>query len=266
MGLMAPYGDVDKMLETVVNNLEVTNDLDIQPEVRCRVLMTSTLESFTIGHTIVLSRGLIDVLPDEASLAAILAHELGHVTLGHRMDTQFAFFSHMRFDDKETFHHFGFARNAEEEEAANKKGAELLKKSPYRDQSGSAQAFFQALQERAKEIPNLISPHLGDSIPGTSTIASGEISRQPATKSATNTLAALPIGGRIIVQPWDDRLVMRKAEPEGAIAEYEKMPFEVAPFLIYLTRPSANFATNESGVVAVKSEIDADQPLPLSKP
>src|SRR5579863_5079253 len=57
LGLLAPYGDVDRILETVVNNLEVTNELDIQPEVRCRVLMTSTLESFTIGHTIVVSRG-----------------------------------------------------------------------------------------------------------------------------------------------------------------------------------------------------------------
>jgi hypothetical protein len=182
------------------------------------------------------------------------------------MDTQFAFFSHMRFDEKETFHHFGFARNAEEEEAANKKGAELLKKSPYRDQSGSAQAFFQALQERGKEIPNLISPHLGDSIPGTSTIAVAVTSQQPTTKSAANTVAALPLGGRIIVQPWDDRLMLRKLEPEGSVAEYEKMPFEVAPFLVYLTRPSANSHANESGVVAVKSEINLDQPLPLAKP
>jgi hypothetical protein len=121
------------------------------------------------------------------------------------------------------------------------------------------------LQERAKEIPNLISPHLGDSIPNSSTIASTAISGQPDSKSASNILAALPLGGRIIVQPWDDRLVMRKVEPEGAIAEYEKMPFEVAPFLIYLTRPSANSA-NTSGVIAVKSELDMDQPLPLSKP
>jgi hypothetical protein len=28
--------------------------------------MTTPLESFTIGHTIVVSRGMIDVLPDEA--------------------------------------------------------------------------------------------------------------------------------------------------------------------------------------------------------
>ena len=58
VGLLSPPGDVDKVLETVVNNLEVTNNLDVQPEVRCRVLTTGTLEMFSIGHTIVLSRGL----------------------------------------------------------------------------------------------------------------------------------------------------------------------------------------------------------------
>src|SRR5260370_23520165 len=119
-GLIAPRGEVDKVLEAVVNNLEVTNSLDITPEVRCRVLMTSTLESFTIGHTIVLSRGLIDVLPDEASLSPILAHELCTVLLGHRIDSQFAFFSRVRFDEAETFRHFDLARTPEEEEAAKR--------------------------------------------------------------------------------------------------------------------------------------------------
>ena len=60
LGLLAPRGDVDKVLETVVNNLEVTNNLDIEPEIRCRVLMTSTLESFTIGHTIVSAEPRLD--------------------------------------------------------------------------------------------------------------------------------------------------------------------------------------------------------------
>src|SRR5215475_9096859 len=211
LGLLAPYGDVDRILETVVNNLEVTNELDIQPDVRCRVLMTSTLESFTLGHTIVVSRGLIDVLPNEASLAALLAHELGHVTLGHRMDTQFAFFNRTRFDEKETFHHFGFARNAAEEEAANQKGIALLKKSPYVDQSGTAQAFFQALQTRAKQIPNLISPHLGDRVPTNWTVsevapASTSMAQDASLKTVTATTAALPLGGRIKVEPWNDQL------------------------------------------------------------
>src|ERR1019366_4354125 len=66
--LLATRGDVEKMLETVLANLEVTNDITLDRPVNVRVLLTSPLESFTIGHTIVLSRGLIDVLPDEASL------------------------------------------------------------------------------------------------------------------------------------------------------------------------------------------------------
>ena len=252
MGLMAPYGDVDKVLETVTNNLEVTNDLNIQPEVRCRVLMTSTLESFTMGHTIVLSRGLIDVLPDETSLAAVLAHELGHVMLGHRMDTEFAFFNRVRFDEKDTFHHFGFARSAEEEAAASRKGLELLKKSPYQDKSGTAQAFFEALQKREKEVPNLISPHLGDRVPKHWANTSETNAQQ--TVKAANAIVALPLGARVKVEPWDDRLVMLKAQPEEAVAEYEKMPFEVSPFLVYLTRQNGNAVANDVGAVAIKTE------------
>src|ERR1700758_1916942 len=156
LGLMAPKGDVDKVLETVVNNLEVTNNLDIEPDVRCRVMTTTTLESFTLGHTIVLSRGLIDVLPDEASLAAILAHELAHVVLGHRMDSQFAFFDQLLVDDKDTFRHFGFARTPEEETAANARAVQLIENSPYKNQLANASLFLQALSSRQKEIPNRI--------------------------------------------------------------------------------------------------------------
>ncbi len=86
VGLLAPPGAVEKILETVANNLEVTNNLDI--DVHCRVLLTSTLESFSIGHTIVMSRGLIDVLPDEASLATALAQELAAIKITKPFDGQ----------------------------------------------------------------------------------------------------------------------------------------------------------------------------------
>lgn len=257
IGLMAPHGDVDKVLETVVNNLEVTNNLDIEPEVRCRVLMTSTLESFTMGHTIVVSRGLMDVLPDEASLAAILAHELGHVVLGHRMDTQFAFFNRLRFDEKETFRHFGFARTPEEEQAANQKGIELLMHSPYKDQVRTAQRFLQALQSRSKEIPNLISPHLGDRVPTTWAITSAISGAEASAATAANAMTALPLGGRVKVEPWSDQLQLLKSKPAGAVAEYEKMPFAVAPIVLYLTRQGDSFSAEVPGAVAVKSDTDS---------
>ena len=88
VGLLAPPGDVDKVLQTVVNNLIASNNLDLQADVRCRVLLTAPLESFAVGHTIVVSRGLLDVLPDEASLAMVLAHRLSHIVLGHPLRHQ----------------------------------------------------------------------------------------------------------------------------------------------------------------------------------
>jgi len=256
-GLLAPRGEVDKVLEAVVSNLAVTNNLDITPEVRCRVLMTSTLESFTLGHTIVLSRGLIDVLPDEASLASILAHELGHVVLGHRMDSQFAFFNRVRFDEKETFRHFDFARTPEEEQAAKLKGTELLSNSPYKEQSGTAQLFLQALKNRAREIPNLISPHLGDRLSTSWTIVAAVFSAQSPdadAKPAANVIAALPLGGRIKVDPWTDQLRMLKSKPVGTVAESEKMPFEVTPFIIYLTRQGEHSSPEPLGAISAKAD------------
>jgi hypothetical protein len=244
LGLLAPAGEVDKVLETVVNNLEVTNNLNIEPEIRCRVLMTSTLESFTIGHTIVLSRGLVDVLPDEASLAAVLSHELAHVVLGHRIDTQFAFFDRMLFDEKDAFRHFGFSRTPAEEMAADQKGLELLKNSPYKDQLATAQLFMNALASRSKDIPNLISPHLGDRVPSSDV---STLSTTAATPAAGSTvLAALPLGGRIKLNPWTDDLQMLKSKPVGVVAENEKMPFEVTPFVLYLTRYDASTAVADA--------------------
>ncbi len=257
IGLLAPRGDVDKVLETVVNNLEVTNNLDIQPEVRCRVLLTSTFESFSLGHTIVLSRGLIDVLPDEAALATMVAHELGHVVLGHRIDSQYAFFDRLLFDDKDTFRHFLFARDPSEEQAANQKATEMLKNSPYKDQLGNAGLFLQALDSRAKDIPNLVSPHLGNRVPVNADLRNAAPQLDPKDPKRATQIAALPLGGRIKLDPWSDRLEMLKSKPTGSISEREKMPFEVTPFMPYLTRQSS---TQAQAPVTAESKEPAKKP------
>ena len=101
-GLVAPAGEVDQVLNTVLNNIEVTNNLSSDPPVHARVLLTTPLESVAVNHTILISRGLVDVLPDEASLAAVLAHELAHVMLAHSVDTKYAFADRLLFDDPES--------------------------------------------------------------------------------------------------------------------------------------------------------------------
>ena len=118
-GLLAKTGEVDKVLNTVINNLEITNNLDIQPEVRCRVLLTSPVESFSMGHTIFVSRGMLDVLPDEATLAAVLAHELAHIVLGHPTDTTFAFKDRSIVSDQQVLSRLHFTRTLDEENEAD---------------------------------------------------------------------------------------------------------------------------------------------------
>jgi Zn-dependent protease with chaperone function len=241
IGLLAPSGDVDKVLTTVVNNLIVTNNLDIQPEVRARVLLTAPLESFTIGHTIVVSRGLLDVLPDEASLAMVLARELGHLALGHQLDTRFAFNDRMFFADEETFSNLNFQRSSADEEDADKKALELLSNSPYKDKLGNAGLFLKALQERAPDLKNLIRARLGDGLVSGKTLRMSALlnSAPQLDERKKDQIAALPLGGRIKVDPWSSQATLAKSKPVALLSAREKMPFEVTPVFPYLTRASA---------------------------
>jgi hypothetical protein len=238
IGLLAPEGEIDKVLQTVVNNVMVTNNLDIQPEVKCRVLMTTPLESFTIGHTIVVSRGMIDVLPDEAALAMILTHELAHIVLGHHVNTELAFYDRMFFPDERTFERMDFARDRGEEEAADKKAIELLNNSPYKDKLSNAGLFLKAVQAHAPQLKNLIRAHLGDSLlNGDATRMSSLMTASPQfDQKKADQVAALPLGGRVKVDPWNNQLELIKTKPVAITTAAEKMPFEVTPFFPFLTR------------------------------
>jgi Peptidase family M48 len=238
IGLIAPEGEIDKVLQTVVNNVMVTNNLDIQPDVRCRVLLTTPLESFTIGHTIVVSRGMIDVLPDEAALAMILTHELSHIVLGHHLNTKLAFNDRMFFPDERTFERMDFARDRNEEEAADKKAIELLNNSPYKDKLSNAGLFLKAVQARAPQLKNLIRAHLGDSLlNGDATRMSSLMTASPQfDPKKADQVAALPLGGRVKVDPWSNQLALIKTKPVAITTAAEKMPFEVTPFFPFLVR------------------------------
>ena len=49
-------------------------------------------------------------------------------------------------------------------------------------------------------------------------------------------LAALPLGGRVKLDPWEDRVDMIKAAPMAITNVRDKMPFELTPFFPRLTR------------------------------
>lgn len=262
-GLTAPESEVDKVLKTVVTNLEVTNNLNIQPEVRCRVLLTTPLESFTVGRTIVLSRGLIDTLPDEASLAMVLAHELGHIALGHRLDTKWAFHDRMLFGDEETFNRFGFGRDENEEQAADKKAMEMLMNSPYKDKLPTAGLYLRTVGARADELRSLIRPHLGNRLArNREVIRMLDVMRNAPQLEIRNVeqVSALPLGGRIALDPWDNRIELVKAKPVPLVSAREKIPLEVTPVVLHLTRQGAPKQVSEQTNGTLASQpVSTDQ-------
>ncbi|MGH9648615.1 MAG: M48 family metalloprotease, partial [Bryobacteraceae bacterium] len=232
-GLLAPEGDVDKVLQTVVNNLLITNNIELPRPVRTRVLTTSPLETFSVGNTIVVSRGLIDVLPDEASLAMVLSHELAHIVLGHNLGSQYAFNYRMLFSDEGTFHNLGFKHIPEEETAADKKAVDMLKASPYAQKLETAGLFLKALQVRAPQLQALLQAHLGNNITENGTVtrmAALETGAPALDWNKLDQIAALPLGGRVKLNPWDNKVEMVKAQPVAITSARDKMPFEVTPF------------------------------------
>ena len=245
-GLMAPEGELDKVLQTVVNNLQITNNIELPRPIRTRVLITSPLETFSVGNTIVISRGMIDVLPDEASLAAVLSHELAHIVLGHNLGSQYAFNDRMLFSDESTYQNFGFKHIPEEEAAADKKAIEMLKNSPYAQKLDAAGLFIKVLQTRAPQLAALLQAHLGNNIAenGTVTRMSQLANSAPALDwNKLDQIAALPLGGRVKLNPWDNKVEMVKAQPVAITSARDKMPFEVTPFFPRLTRYGANAPT-----------------------
>lgn len=238
-GLLAPTGEVDKILETVVANLEITNNLDIQPPVRCRVLLTTPLESFSVGHTLVISRGLIDVLPDEASLAMVLAHEMGHVLGGHELDTRYAFSDQVLISDKQAMERFVFERDPAEELEADNRAVLLLENSPYNGELASAGLFLKALSAKAEDLPALIRPHFGnrlakrDQLYRMTQIMDAAPELDPTSLEQT---AALPLSGRVKLDPWSASVELMNNNRPPLLSAREKMPFQVTPLMPYLAR------------------------------
>jgi hypothetical protein len=241
--LLAPEGELNKVLETVVNNLVVTNKIDLPSPVRVRVMLTSPLETFSVGNTIIVSRGLIDVLPDEASLAAVLAHELAHIMLGHNQGSKYAFSDRLLFSDESTYRNLGFRHVPEEEAAADNKAIELLKGSPYSQSLATAGLFLRELAQLGTALPALLTPHLGNGF----TDNKGRVTRMVALMNSAPALdpdkldqiSALPLGGRVKLNAWDGHAELMKTKPSVIISARDKMALEVTPFSPHLTRYDA---------------------------
>jgi hypothetical protein len=258
-GLLSPEGEVDEVLRTVVANLELTNNLTIEPAVRCRVLLTTPLEMATIGHTILISRGLLDVLPNEASLALVLAHSLAHVAAGHDLDSGFGFNDRLMSATPAAFPRVELLYTAEQEQQANDLGVRLLTNSPYKEKAGDSALFLKFLADFSRRVPNLAKAIVGESLVDGSRVLvmSALLESAPRLQQANpDQIAALPVGSRIKLDSWAGRLEMVKSTPPRIYSPKDKLSLQITPLLPHLSR----FRPDKPGVRAAGPPSDRRSP------
>ncbi len=241
-GLLAPPSDFDKTLEQIIINLEVPNNLNFPDPVHARILLSTTVEATTVGNTILLSKGLIDTLPNEESIAAVVAMELAHVALGHHIDTRYAFNDRLLFPDESSFQRITMNHSDQDNTDAAKVAVKYLQASMYKDRLGNAGLYMEQLAESGKVLKQLNTPKLGDSLlktDGTPWMAALEQGAPKLNQDDLNQVAAFPLGSWLKTDPWDDTEHMLNAKRYAPMNARDKMPFEVTPIYYRLRRYQA---------------------------
>src|SRR5919206_1977718 len=145
----------------------------------------------------------------------------------------------MIFPDEDTFCKIALSRDEHEEEDADKRGLEYLAKSPYNDKLATAGLFLKSLEAHSGDMKFLISPEFGNRIAkGDDVLRMAALMQKAPQLKETDVrqLPALPLGSRIKLDPWTDRVEMKKGKPEPLLSARDKMEFEVTPVYPNLVR------------------------------
>jgi hypothetical protein len=80
----------------------------------------------------------------------------------------------------------------------------------------------------------------------------------------TEQIAALPLGGRVKMDPWTNAIELSKTRPVPLLHAREKMPFEVTPLMPYIHRvsdgPSNETPAAQQGASATTKLVPANMP------
>jgi hypothetical protein len=241
-GLVAPLNPgsyENKILDQIVINLIVPNNLQFSDQIHTRILLTTTIETTTVGNTILISKGLIDTLPSEEAIASVVAMELAHIALGHHIDTRYAFNDRLMFPDTASFGKINMYHTDHDNAEAAKKAMEYLQASMYKDKLPAAGLYYAQLVEREKSLKGLNTAKLGDSllkVDGTPWMADLQKMAPKLNWDDLTQVAALPLGSWIKTDPWDDKEHMLNAKRYAPMNARDKMPFEVTPVFYKLQR------------------------------
>jgi len=264
-GLVAPLnadpnGYEHKILDQIVINLQVPNNLAFTDQIHTRVLLTDTIETTTVGNTILISKGLIDSLPNEPAIASVIAMELAHIAMGHHIDTRYAFNDRLMFPDTATFQRIDMYHSDHDNAEAAKRAMEYLNASLYKDQLPDAGLYYAQLVDREKPLKALNSPKLGDSLlkqDGSPWMAELQHMSPKLNWDDLAQRPANPLGFWLKTDPWDDKVHQLNAKIYAYMNPRDKMPFEVTPIFYKLQRYDA---------VAAAAAVAAPAAAPATAP
>jgi hypothetical protein len=121
---------------------------------------------------------------------------------------------------------------------AGKKTIEIMKASPYQ-KTANAGLFLKELASRGPALPRLLQANLGNQFANVEALKRLEAftATAPALEEGKiEQIAALPLGSRVKVNPWNNQIVLVKTRPIALLSAREKMPFEITPYALHLTR------------------------------
>ena len=273
-GLVAPLnpdpnGYEHKILDQIVINLQVPNNLAFTDQIHTRVMLTSTIETTTVGNTILISKGLIDSLPNEPAMASVVAMELAHIAMGHHIDTRYAFNDRLMFPDTATFQRIDMYHTDHDNAEAAKRAMEYLNNSLYKDQLADAGLFYAQLVDREKPLKQLNSPKLGDSLlkqDGTPWMADLQHMSPKLNWDDLAQRPANPLGFWLKTDPWDDKVHQLNAKIYAYMNPRDKMPFEVTPIFYKLQRYDAAAAAAAVAPAAAPPAGSAGTASPAADP
>jgi len=280
-GLIDAPSEFDKTLAALANNILVYNNIQTSRPIRVRTLLTEPLESLAIGNTILLSKGLIDttsiITSDGAqqmgNLNGLLAFQLAHIILGHRLDTKYAFSDRLLFPSSSVFERIPMHHTDADNTEAAKEAMKLL---DAKELAGGQQYFglyLQQLQARVKGLAALNTPMIGDALIKSDKDPSfwmqAVMSKSPKLDMKDlKQEAAMPLGSFLRFDPWTDQVIQLHTAFEPILNARDKMPFEITPVYLKLSYYNPNAQQQPSAAAAPQGQAapPADTTAPPPAP
>jgi hypothetical protein len=247
-GLLDAPSEFDKTLEALANNIIAYNNITLSRPIRCRTLLTEPLESLAIGNTIVISKSLLDttgvVTQDGAqqmgNLNALLAFQIAHIILAHRLDTKYAFNDRLLFPTTSVFNRIPMHHTDADNTAAAKKAIELLGAKELEGGQQYFSLYLQQLQQRVKNLKALNEPMIGDGLvksddDPTFWMAAMMSKGPKLDMKDLKQQAAMPLASFLRFDPWTDQVFVMHSAFEPLLTAADKMPFEVEPVYLKLS-------------------------------